>query len=179
MKNVYLIGFRGLGLRLDRFKSEHLLIRVGHVGFSFEGNEGSVFGFHPTQRAADAVGDETAVIAWLKAFKPLEGTLHDDTAIFHRAWELGRSGARIQVWQRPIPLQVDTFEKMRETVLSWYQEHRTFTYAFPGEMPIADRDNCATFPRRFGLELPESTGQLIEYIPVLAAHGTLWSPKEE
>lgn len=68
---------------------------------------------------------------------------------------------------------------MREIVLNWYQEQRTFTYAFPGEIPIADRDNYATFPRRFGLELPENTGQLIEYIPVLAAHGTLWSPKEE
>ncbi len=64
-------------------------------------------------------------------------------------------------------------------MLLWYTEKMTFTYSFPPETPMPDRDNCATFPRRLGLPLPEASGQLTYYVPALAAVGSEWHPKED
>jgi len=179
VKQIYLIGFRGTGLRLGQFKNEPLLIRVGHVGFYFEGDENRVFGFHPTVEAAQAIGDESAIIDWLKKLNPIPGTIHDDTDLFRRADELTEMGARTQVWEMPIEVTDDDFERKRDLTLLWYTQQKVFLYSFPSEELIADRDNCATFPRRLGLRLPEETGQLIAYVPKLAQHGTRWRPKED
>jgi hypothetical protein len=40
-----------------------------------------------------------------------------------------------------------------------------------------DRDNCATFPRKLGLPLPETTGQLRWYIAQLENTGEKWQPQ--
>jgi hypothetical protein len=84
MKHVYLIGFRGTGFRSEHYRQEPLLIRAGHVGFSFEGEESRIFGFHPTAEACRAIGDDEAVKEWLKDHNPLDGALHDDTVNFSR-----------------------------------------------------------------------------------------------
>jgi len=42
MKKIYLIAFRGTGFRDEKFVGEDTLIRAGHVGFSFEGDETSI-----------------------------------------------------------------------------------------------------------------------------------------
>jgi filamentous hemagglutinin len=179
MKYVYLVGFRGTGFRSERYQDEPLLIRAGHVGFYFEDEPGRIFGFHPTEQAVNAVGDDQAVINWLKRHRVLEGRLHNDTAIFHRAYELAQSGALTVVWQMAIPLEDKRYDQIREQAEQWYNDNRVFMYSFPPAEPKADRDNCATFPRKLGLPLPESTGNLREYIPALQANGELWSPEGE
>lgn len=179
MKTIYLVGFRGVGYRMEAFKDESLLIKVGHVGFAFEGEEGRVFGFHPTTDAARAIGEDAAIIAHLKRLQSLPGTVHDDTAIFRRAHALAVAGVRTQVWQFGIPVSDDEFDRIRALVWLWYTEQKTFPYAFPSEELTPDSDNCATFPRRLGLPLPEPTGQLVAYVPRLAASGQRWQPKED
>ena len=52
MRRVYLIAFRGVGFSDMRYEAEHLLIRSGHVGFYFEGEETLILGFRPTQEAS-------------------------------------------------------------------------------------------------------------------------------
>jgi len=178
MKTIWLIGFRGTSFRAEQYKDESLLIRAGHVGFAFEGDEERIFGFHPTDAAARAIGDPEAVIAWLKKLNTLPGTLQDDTAIFRRAHELAKGGARTQVWQMPIEVSNEAFERIKNLTMLWYTEETTFLYSFPPEALLPDRDNCATFPRRLGLPLPEPTGQLLYYVPVLIERGTAWVPKE-
>jgi hypothetical protein len=154
------------------------LIRAGHVGIAFEDDLGLILGFHPTPNAIESVGGEDAAIEWLKENEPLDGCLQDDTEIFKRAALLSLQGARTSVWQVVIE-PGDMYERIREETIKWYNEARIFTYAFPvrGQQPAPDRDNCATFPRRLGLPLPEHTGQLTQYMLALEALGSRWTPE--
>ncbi|MDX1993676.1 MAG: hypothetical protein SF029_14910 [bacterium] len=181
MKKVYLIGFRGIGFRDAQFSQEDALIRAGHVGIAFEDAPKHIFGFHPTEAASRAVGDDTAVIEWLKEHHTLAGALQDDSAIFRRADTLAQQGARTTVWQIVIPVEDEDYTRIRQQVLQWYNDGTTFTYAFPrqGEDPPADRDNCATFPRRLGLPLPEPSGQLVKYMAALESAGERWIPEDK
>lgn len=178
MKTIYLIGFRGTGFRDHKYSNEPALIRAGHVGIAFEGDEMQIYGFHPTPEAAESLGNDEAVIDWLKRLKTLQGALQLDTEVFVRAHELAKGGARTQVWQMSVPLADEIFEQIKSQALLWYTRKKAFNYSFPPEEPLPDRDNCATFPRRLGLPLPEKTGQLTYFIPALAAMGSEWQPKE-
>jgi hypothetical protein len=177
MKKIYLIGFRGTGFRDTRYAKEPALIRGGHVGIAFEGDEARILGFHPTPEATQSVGDDEAVIDWLKRLKTLPGALQLDTEVFLRASELAEQGASTQVWQQEISVSDEEFERVRNLAISWYTEKKLFDYSFPPEQPLPDRDNCATFPRRLGLPLPETTGKLTFYIPAMAANGSKWKPE--
>lgn len=177
VKTIYLVGFRGTGFRDPRYQDETLLIRAGHVGFYFEGENGMILGFHPTEEACRAVGDDDAVKEWLKDHQPMAGALHDDTTIFHRAYALAQDGAATTVWQMPIAVPDEVFEAIRQQADAWYNERKAFIYAFPSEEAAADRDNCATFPRQLGISLPEPTGNLREYIPALKMNGEAWIPE--
>lgn len=179
MKNVYLIGFRGTGFQQPEYVQEPSLIRAGHVGFAFEDDPDFIFGFHPTAEAIEVVGGEEAAIEWLKDNEPLEGMLFADLEIFVRADVLHDQGASTVVWQVTIALSETEYERIRAQTLRWYNEHTKFVYAFPqrGNAPLPNRDNCATFPRRLGLPIPESTGQLTRYILVLEEQGVPWKPR--
>jgi hypothetical protein len=179
MKTIYLIGFRGTSFRVEPFRNESLLIRAGHVGLAFEGDEARIFGFHPTAEAVRAIGDDEAVLAWLRKLNTMPGTIQYDTAIFRRADELAKAGARTNVWQLAIVVSDDEFERIRNLTLLWYTERKTFLYSFPPEELLPDRDNCATFPRRLGLPLLELTGQIAALIPILREQGIEWHPKED
>jgi hypothetical protein len=158
MRKIYLIGFRGTGFRAKQFSHEPALIRAGHVGFFFEGFEETIWGFHPAPEAIDAVGDEDAAIDWLKAKQTLDGILQEDYSIFVRAVELAQKGAHTTVWQYVVEVSDDKFERIRQQALTRYNEKKVFTYAFPSDEPVPDRDNCATFPRRLELPLLDPVG---------------------
>jgi hypothetical protein len=177
MKKVYLIGFRGTGFREEQFKNEPALIRAGHVGIAFEGDEENVIGFHPTLEAVEQVGGGDAAIAWLKSGNSLEGALQKDYPIFLRAFELAQQGARTTVWQVVVELADDEFERVREQAITWYNQHKVFAYVFPSDEPMPDRDNCATFPRRLGLPLLDRVGQIKDYVRALQEQGEQWKPK--
>lgn len=179
MKKIYLIGFRGTSFQAPEYKTEPALIRAGHVGFAFEDDPQFILGFHPTLEAVEAVGGEEAAIEWLKENEPLDGALQADRPIFVRADELHQGGARTDVWQITLELSDADYERVRAQALQWYTEKTVFKYAFPerGQPPLPDRDNCATFPRRLALLLPEPTGQLARYIATLESEGTRWKPE--
>jgi hypothetical protein len=177
MKQIFLIGFRGTGFRAEPYKHESLLIRAGHVGFYFEGEEDVIFGFHPTEEACRAVGDDDAVIAWLKAHRTLDGALFNNTAIFERAAVLVQEATPTEVWEMSVAVSDEMFEHVRTQTIAWYNERRIFTYAFPSEDDVENRDNCATFPRRLDIPLPEPTGNLRDYMPALQAQGKRWREK--
>ncbi len=108
MKKIYLIAFRGTGFRDEKFVGEDTLIRAGHVGFSFEGDETSILGFHPTQKAVEDVGGEEAAILWLREKKILDGIVQQDYSVFTRAVELVKQGARTHVWQFVVEVDDET-----------------------------------------------------------------------
>jgi hypothetical protein len=179
MKQIFLNGFRGTSFQVKEFAQEHGLIRAGHVGFAFEDNPEFVFGFHPTAEAIEAVGGEVAAIEWLKENQPLQGILQADYAVFERAFDLHEQGARTEVWFITIEVPDAEYERIRAQAIQWYTEKTIFTYAFPerGQAPKPYWDNCATFPRRLTLPLPEPTGQLSRYIQALETQGRKWKPK--
>lgn len=180
MKKIYFVGFRGTGFQDKEYRGEPALIRAGHVGIIFENEPSMILGFHPTAEAIAEIGSEDDAIEWLKENEPLEGSLQEDYEIFYRAFELQRQGARTEIWQITIEVSEEDFARIHAQALEWYTKEEKFTYAFPpiGKPPLPERDNCATFPRRLGLPLPEPTGQLTRYIEALKNIGTQWKPEE-
>ncbi|MEO8396504.1 MAG: hypothetical protein ABI700_26155 [Chloroflexota bacterium] len=180
MKKVYLIGFRGTGFQNSAYANEPVLIRSGHVGFSFEGIRENILGFHPAQDVIDSAGGDEIVIEKLKNGENFDGILQADRAIFTRAAELVKHGLRTTVWQIAIELSDEDFERVQRQTLQWYTEKKRFTYAFPARtgIPSGEQDNCATFPRRLGLTLPESSGQLVKFIAALENAGERWKPDD-
>lgn len=178
MKRVSLIGFEGTGFRNPRYQGEPGLIRAGHVGFAFEVEDRQIYGFHPSPEAIKREGGEAAVMRLLVNGGSIEGTVQADREIFERAVELSRTGARTEVWQIEVNLTDEEYDRMRAQTLEWYNEQKVFLYAFPRrEVPLTDQnDNCATFPRRLGLPLLESTGQLSWYIEAMMSKGNRWQP---
>lgn len=175
MRAIFLIGFRGTGFRDHKFANEPALIRAGHVGFFFEDDKGTIYGFHPTEEAVERVGGETEAIEWLKAKNILDGALQQDQEIFARAAVLASQGARTSVWQLPINVSDEEFDRIKAQTIAWYNAHQLFNYAFPPDEPLPDRDNCATFPRRLGLPLLDEVGQIKDYVRVLESNGTTWT----
>lgn len=179
MKKVYLVGFRGVGFKNRAFEDEDALIWAGHVGFCFEDEEYLIYGFHPTPEASEQIGDSKAVVAWLKRHNPIAGRLFDDTPIFLRAYELSLLGVDTTVWELVVELEDHEFEAIRALTKEWYNNHTEFLYAFPSldnDDEESITDNCATFPRRVGIPIPEETGNLRDYIPLLQENGKRWRP---
>lgn len=177
MKKVYLIAFRGTGFRDPAFKHEPALIRAGHVGFAFEGDEDDIFGFHPTSLAVEEIGGEEAAIEWLKTGKSLQGALQKDNSIFIRANELVQLGARTQVWCMTVEVSDEEFMRIQKQSVEWYNEGKIFPYAFPTDKLDPQQDNCATFPRKLGLPILDSVGQIRDYVRILEQEGHIWQPK--
>jgi hypothetical protein len=177
MKNVYLIGFRGTGIS-SVFANESPLIQVGHVGFAFENDVETIYGLHPTDQEIERQGGAESLLEHLMSNGSCAATLQLDGAIFVRADLLAQEGQSTAVWQLAIALSDNRFDAAQEKATQWYNEQKEFTYAFPTRrVELTDfRDNCATFPRRLGLPIPESSGRLIKYIPELERLGTRWKP---
>jgi hypothetical protein len=175
MKQIYIIGFRGTSFRDAKYKSEHPLIRAGHVGIAFEGEEEIIYGFHPSTQAVEQAGGDEVVIEQLKMGVSFDGTIQIDTEVFNRADYLSAHGARTAVWQITLNCSEFEFNRIYELTRKWYTEGVNFPYAFPQEG--SNTDNCATFPRQLGMTLPEPTGQLQEYVKALQGAGDRWKAK--
>lgn len=179
MKRIYLVGFRGTGFRDVNFSAEPALIWAGHVGIMFEDDPGLILGFHPTEEAVKAAGGTQEAVQRLRAKGTLAGILQQDYLIFVRAAQLAQQGARTAVWQLVTQVEDDVYEQIRQQALTWYNEKIQFSYAFPTDELMPDRDNCATFPRRLGLPVLDPVGQIKDYVSQLEQQGEPWQPREE
>lgn len=178
MKYVCLVGFADVGIRKPEYRNEHGLIKLGHVGILFEGVNSTILGFHPTPGAIHAIGGEDKAYDWLRNRKRLDGSLQNDTFVFDRAFDLSTSNSDLTVWQLPLLLPASEFDRVVEKASRWHWEQNIFPYMLPPKVPTENWDNCATFPRRLGLSIPESTGQLFWYIEALRHQGNRWIPKD-
>lgn len=178
--------FQGKSFRDQRYKQENTLIRAGHVGIAFEGYEGSIIGFHPTSEAINQIGGIENASDWLKTHNTLEGCLQEDYAIFLRAYELAQQLRDVTdrdttVYWHPVEVSNEEFERIRSQVMQWYNERTVFTYVFPVDPLPAERDNCASFPRKLNLPVldPTRIGKIEDYVKFLKQEARLWKPEED
>jgi hypothetical protein len=117
MKQVYLIGFRGVGIH-PQYQQEHGLILLGHVGLAFEDNPKQIVGFHPTKAALATFDSPQSALKWLRERKTLDGALQDDSTIFRRAAVLSQENPRLTVWECPIALTEERYNKVKSQTLA-------------------------------------------------------------
>ena len=177
---ISLFGVRGGGRTPDADGVLHPYQYTGHVGYSFDGGK-TIWGFGP------ATGDASAaeVFANLKSSGSYPGIITDDQEAFGLISgdplpARGGGGAPQTVYEWKIPVTQDQFDSIvgahEELVARGPMDN--IRYQWPpksGEWP-ADTYNCATFPGRLGIPIPETTGKLQSYMPELEKLGTPWNP---
>ncbi len=179
MNDVRLIGFTGvLSYRYAsmRYVQEATLIKAGHVGVSSDGGN-TIYGFHPTPESVSSLLPTQDVLDYLLQGHTLPGGAYDDTAIFWHAHQLSTVGAPTQVWQQIIPVSDTEFalieRELQVAVAAGNALGILYRLSGKGPMPL-DRDNCATWPRRLGLPVPDVTGQITRAIREIKRQGIPW-----
>ena len=182
MKQITIVSFRGTGFRHTKYKKEPGLVRAGHVGFIFEDEPETIYGFHPTQEAEDKAGGLNELIELLKKHERQPGTVQNDTEVFDRAYELAEQGEldrRTEVYQLTYELEDDAYQTARKKVLDLHETQEEMWYNFPykdGRF-AEDECNCAIFPGRIGIPIPSTNGMVSEYIEEMRRQGAkVWQP---
>ncbi len=189
---ISLLGFRGAGTKDDLLApdSPHPYQVTGHVGYKLK-DKGPIYGFGPN------VSDEIPhhkIIESLKQGERYPGQITNDTDVFRAVATnpaVGRDGNPQVVIEQKIPFLRPQFERIKK-------EHNRLLaagpstevlYGFPsrksaGEGISASSDgkepvfNCATFPKRLGIPIPEKTGNMRKYMTPLAEAGRPWKPNK-
>lgn len=131
---------------------EEVLLWSGHVGVSFE-SQSPIFGFNPNPTDPMHV-----VLDKLKAGDGYPGHVTDDTSTFEAAKSRGLSVVTIEY--------VYPESKYNEIKARFDAERSasSYDYSFPGGSGDC---NCATFPARLGIPIPEATGNMKFYMAAM------------
>lgn len=141
------------------------LLYTGHVGISFEADS-PIYAFNPD------TGTEPSwkVIENLKknqgSSKPYPGAVTDDTAVFSAAKSRGLSVAKLEI------VYPETRYNEIKAKFDAEKGKSDFHYSFPGR---GGDCNCATWPRKLGVFIPEGSGAMKAYVEAM---GNTESPKK-
>jgi RHS repeat-associated protein len=118
LREIRIVGFRGIGFNAENYSNLDLvnepdLIKAGHVGIWFEGDQ-AIYGFHPSEEAMAAVEDP---LTHLREGGALRGQVYNDAEIFQRAQELAAMGERTTVGHESIFVSESEFSAIKQTVL--------------------------------------------------------------
>ncbi len=181
-REIQLFGFRGVASR-PQYVNEQGLIKLGHVGISFDGGK-TIYGFHPSEISMAQFESREAAINFLRNGGSLPGQVYNDTPIFLRAAQLADEGANTTVYRLIIPASAADYDSISASVVRQVENPSltTATYSLPKiengvpYMP-AGCNNCATWPQIFGIPIPELSGQLKYYIEAMRSAGaSIWHP---
>jgi hypothetical protein len=134
-----------------------VLLWSGHVGFSFDSNPDTIWGFNP---------DIGSVPLWqaLEHLKEKDsffpGHITDDSIVFSHAADNG-----VEILIQEIIYPATKFN----TIFGEFESHLSkcpLRYSFPGGKGDC---NCATYPGRIKIWIPEQTGQMKDFIQALQA----------
>jgi len=174
-RNIRIVGFQGS----PRFQNEPSLIQIGHVGISLDGGQ-TVFGFRPSQETVRLIETATGrnfLDVLLEGYL-VPGQVYNDTAIFRRANELVTPiRSRTAVYQLIIPVSGNEFSNIQRQLLSQIENGvRPPWYRLPnvGELMPSYCNNCATWPRTLGINIPEQSGVLEDYMAILRNNNLRW-----
>lgn len=147
------------------------LLEFGHVGVSFDGGK-TIHALTP-KPAADMTMEE--VKHRLKAGEVFPGRIRDDRNVFELAEQLAnergwstRPTRAVLLLEPEVALRLHEQAKAQEEMKPGDPE--IGRYGFPSRdeaATCADVNNCATYPRRLGIPIPEANGNLRDYIPAL------------
>jgi hypothetical protein len=177
-KEISIFGFRGAGGVNDLLAPDapHPYSVTGHVGYSFDGGE-TIYGFGPkvpeNMSAFDAVQS-------LKNKASYPGQVTNDTEVFRSVAEHpleSRGGGLQTVVEQKIPVSQEQFDaiKAQHDAAGVNNPMGDVLYGFPG--PDGESFNCATYPSKLGIPIPETSGNLRNYMPALEEKGQPWSPE--
>jgi hypothetical protein len=151
------------------------LLHYGHVGVSFDGGR-TVHGLTPRDDLMSA--DE--LMRKILNHEPVPAIVRDDTRTFVQARELAAQGWDLEITTAALSMDDATRaaafgENMRLTAATEAKVETGKDYQFPYDKPnelgshyANDHSrNCATYPQMLGLCVPETSGQLRDYIPEL------------
>lgn len=181
-KRIYIHAFRGdrSPAAMDAFDAqveagrtgtgpgpsgEECLLYTGHVGISFEADS-PIYGFNPD------TGTEQSwqVIENLKrraaGGKPYPGVVTDDTSVFSTAKARGLTVLKLELIYP---------ESRYQEIKSRFDSEKgksEYHYSFPNR---GGDCNCATWPARLGVFVPEASGVMKAYIEAM---GRTESPKK-
>nr|WP_297350314.1 PAAR domain-containing protein [uncultured Caldimonas sp.] len=174
---ISLYGFRGAGSVADLAgrNAPHPYVVTGHVGYSFNGGK-TIYGFGPNvpknMSSYDAVQSLRNKVTY-------PGKITDDTALFKAVSArpaIGRDGKPQVVVEQKIPVSKAEFGRIKaeHDAIGVNRPMDDVRYGFPDEG--ACTFNCATFPSKLGIPIPETSGNLRNYIPQLEKNGNVWQP---
>ena len=175
---VSLFGFRGAGSARDlmALDAPHPYVVTGHVGYSFDGGK-TIYGFGP--KMPDGISAFEAVQS-LRNGASYPGVITDDTAIFRsiaNSSAASRGGVPQAVIEHRISMSHEQFDmiKLAHNAIGINSPMNNTMYGFPGKNSCTF--NCATFPMSIGIPIPEATGNMRNYMPLLEKLGMPWKPE--
>ena len=158
------------------------LLEAGHIGVSVDGGA-KIYGFTPEFPPGT---DPQEAFNRLKAHEAFPGVVKDDTESFRLAARQHQE----KKWNTEVFVSVDLVDKpKKQEVAAKLKEMSGMapgehgeSYSFPLKQPDAAGNhfagsngatpdhvaNCAVFPSRIGVPIPEPSGNLAKYIPELA-----------
>jgi hypothetical protein len=181
-KAVQIVGFQGVGRNAANYRKyygaqgeamlrqEHPLIGAGHIGVSF--NKGrTIYGFYPSESEMN----RPDLSEKLDLRIPVTGQVRDDTWIFTRANELAETaGWRTSVRALSQDIPRGDFLMAQRQVMRDFDLGEDRVPALLYRLPALDYsvmpdtcNNCGTYIRTLGIPIPEETGWLNKYIPLL------------
>jgi hypothetical protein len=173
MPKVSLVAFRGTGnFKSPKYRDKPGLIKAGHVGIQLEGDK-RIFGFSPPPRVSEVVGGEEKLLELLLEHVAQTGTVQDDTEIFKLAYQLHQQGERTEVIVLEQKLEEKEFEAIKEALLDWFRNEKTYLYNLPYEDGTFEdgQCNCAIFPILIGIKLPTENGNLRVFLEAMREQG--------
>lgn len=173
------------------------LLWAGHVGISFDGGE-TIFGMTPDTR--DPVTGERppleTAIERLKKHEAFPGEVKNDTPIFRRA----AKNAAEHGWDTDLVMSVELVDPaFKQQMLAEAERMMGGKHDLGYQFPLGPKEphpvknehyvpskgytpdklaNCAIFPERLGIEVPEASGNLSQYIPKLREWSEEAGPKD-
>lgn len=173
---VHLMAFKGTvpPKALEKPDGPHPYQVTGHVGYSFNNGE-TIFGFGPSlppgMKPLDAIKS-------LSKKQIYSGKISDDTAVFHEVANNQRHKHGVydqQVISKRIPMSAQDLEYAKAAHAQYGLGQPTaISYGFPNDR--GDSANCATFPAKLGIPIPERTGVMAKYMPEMMKDGSVWKP---
>ena len=177
-RSVSIYGFKGDPLvNISGPNAVHPYRLTCHVGYSFDGGE-TIYGFGP--KLPDNMTSQQAVDRMVVHKETFPGIVSDDTAIFRDVSNNNNPNQRIYHQSLAVTPFQHVMMQSEHEFMGVGRSNEDVRYGFPQggvRPPPEGAYNCATYPERLSINIPESSGRINRYLSALQAKGDgEWRP---